>query len=360
MFFSQKSEDKLLLTVEVQSSVVRGSVVSFDQSGKCKVLFTESETVPYKQGVGISYFSKLTTRAVGSAIESCLKYTQGLKKEISEVHFILCSPWVVSQARTIGISYKEGTSITKERVEKILQDERKTISSPDNITLVQVEEKIFDVRLNGYSVSDWEDKDATTLEISYAITAGNKDFIEKLHDAASRVVSKNKVFFNSSLLLQYVSLREVIMPQESDYSVIHVHGELTDIVMIEHGLCTFFGSYPVGINTVVRKIAKLTDSDYKTADSLLSLHFGDKLEEAHAKSVDRITTSLQSGWNAEYARAIKNHDGNKVPPITYITARTHEDFFSEGYKTAHPESVLKHLSVDDVTVYALAIHRLQK
>lgn len=102
--FLSSSQGELTLLIDVQSSVVRGSLVHLRPGAIPSVLYTRNVAIPYKPNGGSSYLIKMALRAVEEIVQAIRANLQSdatdenLPKRISSVHFILSSPWVVSQA----------------------------------------------------------------------------------------------------------------------------------------------------------------------------------------------------------------------------------------------------------------------
>lgn len=387
MFFSRKTEGKVILLIEVQSSILRGSVIWLRNGQPPHILFTEGRMIPYKPQVGSLYLIKVTMKGLSDTIDASLTRWSAFKSaknegyelmptSIDEVHYVLSSPWVTSQARTLSVSFEKDTNITADRVSDILKKERTSLVTDDGKTLEIIEEKIFDVRLNGYSISNWAGKQAREIEISYAATVGGTDSTKRFRDAVKQVAKANKTHFHSSLLLQHVGLR-MLKPDVDAYTLIHVHGELTDAVVTDHGACVFFCSFPMGIDTIIRKIASATKTDERTADSLLALYLGERLDEANIRSAEPVMNEMLVSWNADFDKLFRNTPlSGALPPYTIIYGRAHEEFFAIGYRKAHMGSKVEVMSIDEVAphvvfespadrmriigVYALAINSLEK
>lgn len=337
--------------------------------------------MPYKPSATTAYYLGATIRDLKEMIGGLLRDLHrissggeefGVPHRVDEVHYVLSSPWIVSQARTVTASFDHDTVISEDRVNKILARERENIGIDKKIETDTLEEKIFDVRLNGYSIESWRGKEATELQISYALSAGSRNSIRKLKEAALDGARCKKVCFHSSLLLQYISLRSAPVPEDS-YTLLHIHGELTDLVVVKDKSCSFFGSFPLGVNTVMRKIAEATNTDYKTAESLLSLYLGNHIEESHEKKASFVINNLAWGWANEIDKLWKSDSADlpqgsnkggsfseNLPETVFIIARAHGDFFERSFRTAHPRAKIGKLEVDMVSTYSLAIHGMEK
>jgi hypothetical protein len=369
MFFSSRPDSKLILLLEVQSSLVRGSLALM-RTGHPEILFTQTLDIEFMPGATSAYYIKITLESVSAMVESALRnlsllangdHAAPIPKRVQEVHFILSSPWVISQAKTISISFEKDTPITPERIHEILEDERARVSLGAKVETETIEEKVFDVRLNGYSIEHWKGKDARTLDISYALSISSKKSIVDLHETVSHLVSSKNVFMHSSLLLQYISLRDAHSPGDT-YMLVHAHGELTDMVVVRHGTCSFFGSFPVGINTIIRKLAEMTGHTPKTADSLLSLYLGHHMDGPDESRAGIAIDSMTRNWTNELlalAEAVKD-PAQFMPPRIFVIAHSHADLFEANLKKSFPQSAVTAVPVDMTSSFVAAIATIGK
>lgn len=368
MFFSRKTEGKVFLMIEIQSSLVRGSLVWVRKGVEPHIMFVDMRNVPHKADADTNYFVKVTVKALGETVAANTKKFISLKPQpgyetmphkIEEVHYVLSSPWAVSQARTIALSFKFDTKINDAKIHGILDAERSKITPKGSESTTEIiEEKIFDVRLNGYSVADWRNKETRELEVSYAVTAGSITMTKRFREAVDRVVPGRKVHFHSSLLLQYVGLC-ALMPERHTYTLIHIHGELTDVVVVKDHSCTFFGSYPMGIRTILSKVAKSAKADAGVAESLLTLYVANKLEPENSENLKPVFESLGAGWAAGFQGLFKQGGfRGPIPSDTLIAARTHEGFFVESFVRAYPLSRVKAMNAEEIASHIVYENRV--
>lgn len=345
--FAGKEKEKLTLIFDIQSSVVRGALVQGLHKGTPSILHSCIIHVPFRSNSGSSYLIKRTMKAVSDVLEDAHGYISGLDKNIyskklDAIHFVLSSPWVTSQARVVSIQKGEEIEVSQKTIQQIVDEERvKAVS--DASLLAVVEEKVFDVRLNGYSVSNWQDKSAKDIEVSYTSSYANKSVTEKFKSSCYNYISKSDIHFHSSLLLQYMGLQN-IYENTSDYCIVYLHGELTDTVVVRHGFPVFFGSFPFGVQTLIRKIAKNAKVDIGTAESMLALLIGDHTDVANFEATKTIIEDVTNGWRDELKKMLsKNVDTSSSNYDFIVSSRTHEDYFllcvRQMYTKAHVQSL---------------------
>lgn len=356
MIFSSKSKPELALLLDVQSSVVRSALVLFQAKSKPIFIYTHTSIIPFKPHVNSGYLVKVTLHAITSAIEAALKELStrkssgaldSLPSKISHVHYILSSPWIVSQAKTLHISFPKNIKVTQDKLRPFLAEERKKLTG-DADDLITIEEKVFDVCLNGYSVPNWQGRVVKDLEISFVISVAGAKLIKSFQDNAHRATPTNNVFFHSSLLLQNMGIQKVL-PTNSDYTLIHIHGELTDVVVIHKHSCVFFGSFPLGINGIIRKIANATKTDILSAESSLTLFMNKQLDPAHASSTQKIITDISHGWVADLTK-LTTHAHIPLSSLNeiIISAHSHDEYFLQLIKKYKPKSDVVLLSIDHI------------
>jgi hypothetical protein len=352
MFFSSKKpKDRLDLILDIQSSIVRGSLMLVRAGAVPHILWTKGIDIPYRAQGGSAYLIKMATRAVTDIAEAAhafVRDTHGrdpLPAKIAAAHCVLASPWIVSRARTISQEFAKDTKITRAKVADIIKAERAQLASGDQNGLSSIEEKIFDVRLNGYSVSEWEGNLAKSLEVSFAISLAGTRMIERFTESAKRASPHAEVRFHSSLLLQHAAIG-IALPLNDPYILIHAHGELTDLVVADGHSCILFGSHPIGVRTIVRKIAHTLNLSDVTADSLLAMHENGKLDTAHDVAGKKAIAGASGAWINECSKLISLTPTRFRPVQAIISARTHEQFFMDSFAGTYSSIKVHPLDAD--------------
>ncbi|MDQ2932866.1 MAG: hypothetical protein M3Q80_00605 [bacterium] len=358
MFFSH-SKGELILILDVQSSIVRGTLVHSSEEHLPTILYTHNVPIAYKHHARSGYLVKMALKGVHEVINEVLKHihvratTEEIPKKISKVHYVLSSPWVVSQAKILSVSFKKDTAINRPYILNLIAEERAKLISgqggAETKDITIIEEKVFDVRLNGYSVASWDNQETKELEVSFVASLAGGRMVNRFVEACDHAVHRSKVQLHSSLFLQHVGIQTIISDRSS-YALIHVHGELTDVAIIHAHSCTFFGSYPFGIHTVVRTLAREANISEQSADSVLNMTMQGNLDELHAQKEDAIIENMKKGWISEFKKILKTSTTpNNVPHHVIISGASHEDFFVKSFLEEYPQTSLELLSLDSIT-----------
>ncbi len=386
MFFSnKKGERNIVLILDIQSSVVRGSLVIVSKTEQPRVIFTHSADINFRSGDSDSLLIKATLDKIRETIqfaqrflhhkESVIQYT-GIRKKITAIHYVLSSPWIVSEAKVLSKKFDKETEITQKYVCDLIAEDREKMASSTTEPLQVIEQKIFDVRLNNYSICDWEGKMTKVLDVSFTVSVAGKRMVENFIDQCLHIVRSNRIHFHSSLLLQYIGIEKILEPGQN-YCLIHVHGDETDVSIVKQKACIFFGSFSIGVRTIVGKISQLSNLGEQTADSLITLYTGGKLEDdQNTKNIESIST-VSKEWFSKLKEILMVPKLDIKPPMSVIvTAWTHEDLFVKLIKDAISGVSVYILSIDDLiakvsfdgasekrrltALHAIAIHSLEE
>jgi hypothetical protein len=359
-FFSKtadprKSADELALVLDIESGLVRGSLVLFSGTASevpklPHVLHTvSSEILTHSEGNsrtgGVRILSSMLD-AVASVTEHIshqgLKITsaQSIKIPISKIHLVFSSPWIISKTKTVKVSYEKETKITKASIMEIVDKERQELEKrfvAENDTnlefdLAFIEQKIFEIKLNGYPTEHFENKETREFEVSFVTSISSKNILSRIEKTIEKSIRMNQrnVECHSSLLLQYFALRTVF-PGKNDYMVIHVHHEISDIIVVKNGVCSVMASFPSGIATFSHTSAALLKLSQEVSDSSLNLHSKKALHPAESHRIETAAKSSLASWAGQFTDTIASlGEGNSIPHRVYLLANAHYAYFEKA------------------------------
>jgi len=335
------------ILIDIQSGLVRAALVLFKKNDKPHILYLVTKPILYKSKVDSQHLIILMCKTLEEV--AILITEEGIPrakelgydhKKIDTIHYVLSSPWVISQSKTIKMHYDVSTEISEAIVLDVVDKERKNFidkfkegdfDKEYEFDLVFVEQKIFEVRLNGYPVEDYKKKKIRDLEISFAVTASSKRILENIHTSVTKAIHVKNEAHHSALLLQYSSLRSIITTGD-EYISVHVHGELTDIVVVKRGISSYLASFPFGTFTLVRKMSDLLKNNMETNDSLLSMYAEGKLEPKEEQEVGEVIKSVVESWLEEFLNSL-NSMGNRtlLPKVIYLSSHSYYSIFKKAF-----------------------------
>jgi hypothetical protein len=346
-----KTKEELSLVIDIQSGLIRGALILNKENTEPHILFVVTRPIIHKPHTDSTYLTKAMLKTLSEVVDmlgqegviraQALGYN---KKLLSRVHYILSSPWVLSSSKTLKIHFDKDTEITEKFVQNLLEEERMKIEDKFkesnhnfsgqtfNTDLVFIEHKIFEMKLNGYKVNKYDGRKASSLEISFAATLSSNRLINRINSEVKKILNLKKIEYHSALLLNFIAMR-LIVPEKNNFISIHVHNELTDVVVVKDGLASHLASFPFGTSTLLRKISAVLGESRETSESTLTLLFSDKLEASQAENLKNKIKPLIQHWYREYVKSIDYKDDNTFSPKTiYLSAHSHVEIFKRILK----------------------------
>lgn len=335
IFCSKKEHVPLAALIDIQSGLVRGSLVAMVPGQQSRIIYTTLHPFVRPAEVNATRMSKLMLHGITQVAE--LLASEGTKRAselgiiplgssaiIDTAHYILSSPWVMSQTKTIKVDYDTPTTVSPKMVDEIVNIKQ---SDQTDFEGTLIEKTIFDVKLNGYPVTKYEGKAVRRLEVSFAVSVSSQAVMDKISNALHSAMRPKKQKFHSALLLEYVGIRNIFHTY-SDYLVIHPHRELTDVVMVKSGVCALITSFPFGVGTVMRKLGKALHVESTTAESALTMHSAGKLSADEERRLDPVIEALGKGWTHDLKTALAQAgETATIPRMVFLSSHSHVSFF---------------------------------
>src|ERR1035437_9872508 len=326
-------------------------------------------------------------RSLSKAVETAFK--EGLRKipkgKITSIHYVLSSPWIVTKTRCVKVNYPKKTAVTKKTIEKIVEAERIELQNafiPNDVAgmvydLTCIEQKIFEIKLDGYPVvhlaatnagktkpsSKHIPKKASELEVSFAVTMSSVGIVNQVQAIVEKVVRVKDQAFHSALLLLFASVRNVF-DDAKDYIVAHVHGEVSDIILVNNNIYSLIASFPFGTSTFLRKSSQATDESERLMQSMLALHTSSSLHGDHHEKVSKAIDPVVRSWSRDLMSTISGARAGKSPfPNTiFLFAKDYHSHFERALRDVAGSMKLDIVPFKYETLldmYALALEQIQ-
>lgn len=346
---SHTKKENMVLVFDIQSGVINGALALLKPDKSFKV-----QNIKNKQIIRRGHME--TSEYIKSMMSSLVSLGHELAEShhISQIHIILSSPWVISQSKTTRVLFDKDTVINAKLIDGIVEEGSDKNAFDDDV--VYIEKKIFDIKLNGYSVTKYIDRVAKRIEVSFASTITSSSLINTIRDTVKKQFSVNKIDYHSSLLMNFISLRKLITDM-NDYVYMHIHAELTDIIVVRSGICSHIASFPIGLSSLKKRLALALNIDEKMVDSTLSVYKDGKFDENEKAKIKAKLDEYSSEWLNNYTKII-NECENKdlIPEVMYISALSNADIYKDIIRTRVSENIhFVDLDVDTMVVHMLAL-----
>ncbi len=341
-FLSKKEKEKYSLIIDIQSGLVRGALVSKTGNGFPIIKHVKEKIIPRRIHTNGNYINKMMLHALSIVTSDIIENYQ-----ISKIDIILSSPWVLSHSKSIKINFENDTIITDKIITQIVDEERKKLENifitghkeiPNiNNDLNYIEQKVFDIKLNGYVVNNYIGKSVRSMEISVAMTLSSKIIIKRISDVLRKISHSKNYKYHSGLLLNYTALLKM-MPDKTDYIYVHSHSELTDVILVKKGMCANISSFPIGTSNLTHRIAHAFKHNDEVADSMIKLYTEGKLEESEMKKITKIVGEYSNGWLALYKKVLESSiEVNSIPRLIFLSAHANVNILNNIIKMSTTE-----------------------
>lgn len=330
--FLSKNKERHSIIVDIQSGLIRGALITISEDNRRTIEQITTETIPRKNHTDTHYMIKVMQKSLSAVLR-----TLSLKHHITDANIVLSSPWILSHSKALKIKFDNPIRINDYIVGNLIQDEKKKmeiafkerhkgLESVEH-TLEYIEQKIYDIKLNGYSITDYNGKTAQEIEILLAATLSARTILNKTDSIIYRYTHIRRPKYHSALLLNFDALRKT-MPDINDYVYMHIHSELTDVIIVRNGNCSHIASFPFGTAGLIRKISHSLRQNEEISDSDLNNFENNKLDGEHNAKISRIVSEYSKQWLGMYRSILNIPLESSLMPRTYcLSSHSHINIF---------------------------------
>lgn len=339
----EKHENEIALVFSIGSRSVGGGIVRLTPNGKPKIFYTVRYPIPFQKNLNPIRLRELmreTLSKVCIALQkeglTHLTFTEFKRHKIKNVYLAFSSPWYISETKILRIQKPEPFFFDHTTVNEALGREEKDFEKSELAAayraagneVIPLDQKVVQIRLNGYETSSPYGKKITEAEIALFVSLIEKSLLSDVEDVIQHTFHYHKALPYSFSLIAYSVMRD-IFPNEEDFLSIHIHGEITEVSVVRKGILLESLSFPLGRNFFVRKACRILGSSPEICISTLILHFQKKTAESNAKVKETIEEA-SAEWRSELAKAFEKLSTNMyLPGTAYLTAeKDFTDFFA--------------------------------
>lgn len=319
---SQNEKEDLSVVFDIQSGLVRGSLVSINKNQQPKILQIITRPILRRGHTDSAHLIKMMLKSL-----SLVAYSLTHHHHVSSAQVVLSSPWLVSYSKTVTVNFDKETLITSKIIKNLIEEGSEKKSFDNDV--VYIEQNIFEIKLNGYAVTRYIDRLAKNIDISFAATMSSKNLLGLIDDVFKKSFGIPVLNYHSNLILNFLALRKVVSDMNS-YVYVHIHNELTDIVIVKNNLCAHISSFPIGTSALTRLVSGVLKQDTAVADSTLSLYQGKKLDFQENQKVSTCIEQYKKEWSDNYIKSIEtSFKKESIPRIIYVSSHLHVDIYKQ-------------------------------
>ncbi len=346
-FFSFLKTDKeeISIVFDVGSGTLGGALVRFRPHLAPEILFTYREPIISRKNIDSESLTNAmlkTLENVSSAIiHDGLVHQTSIKhgsRKIHNIYYVFSSPWVLSQTKIIDIKKDHEILITKDLIDSTVKEEEKTFrktyadgkDTEDPEDLKIIEKSVVGISLNGYRTEDPYQKKAHNVRIPFFISVTSEKLIEKMNAVVYKSVHFKTSLAYSCMLLSYLTLRD-IYHEESDFMLVDIHGELTDLAIVKDGVLIQTASYPLGVNTILRDVSDKLKTAPQISESYIKIFLDGKADNKLSVTMKEVLGNTKRQWSEHFHKSVENlHKEISLPQTIFlIVSNGMEKFFAD-------------------------------
>ncbi|MFA5750770.1 MAG: hypothetical protein WC898_00560 [Candidatus Paceibacterota bacterium] len=323
-----------ILIIDIGSSSIIGTLINADKKNT-ETIFSLKEKIMFENETNISILLSSTLKSLNNIINGI--YNKHFTPP-TKIYCILSSPWYVSELRNISLSrntpflfsiklademLKKETSLFQEECYEKYGNLREGIFEP-------LELKTMKTVLNGYETHSPFGKKVTDLNISVFVSLSNRVILEKIRNTIRKYFHGMELKFFSSSFSLFVASRDLL--REESFLMLDVGGDITEVSLIKKSELVATLSFPYGNNTLIREIAKNTESDLQHALSSFFLHKERHMNSTFHKKMDLLISEVRKNWLKEFELTLSQITKDISLPSGIILLGEPEflDFFSSS------------------------------
>ena len=312
----------IVLIFDVGSGSIGAALVQLRKAAKPVTIYSTRIELPFTRELQYKHLLtsmlssfKEVARAVAS--EKKIHHTA-----IKEIHCIFSSPWHISQTRVLKASNSKPIIVDEKYLQKII-DECSSDPSPlaeSKAHLDPIEQRVIQVRLNGYETANPFGKEAHQIDISLFTTMLSREVRLKLHKVISSHFDTRDIRYHSFPLAAYSAIRDTLR-SSTDFLFIDIGGEVTDISLIRAGVLIETVSIPFGRNGFLRNLTKASGGSLPETLSSLKFYTEGNLSNSEGKKLHELFTSSERMWITLFGEALRGlSNESSVPQKIFLSA----------------------------------------
>lgn len=337
IFNTSSSETSIL--VDVGNGTITGALVEFNTNNKPKFIYNSKNYFSVSEQVDvvklelemIGLLEKTLSQIVKNGVKS--QYLTNKSKKITRILISFSSPWYLSKTKNINLSNEKEFVITESFLNDVLHKEvslykQELEKEYEGQNFEVIEKSIIHGKINGYSLDNSIGKNTKKFDASIYVSAVHKVFLEKVFEIIHKVTSltHKNIHLSTFPLVSFAVIRDYFT-KETDFLIMDITGELTDITMVKGEIVDRTVSMPSGKNFLIRQVSKNINVSSEIAESTLKMYTNKKLDEQNSTKVREVLSSSEKEWSIYLENALMELSPTLTLPSTlYLTVDS--DYYS--------------------------------
>jgi cell division ATPase FtsA len=335
--------------IEIGSGSVLASIVKSDVSKKTpEIIWSMREYATRRTESDTAVNAKAVITALMNVVlqlESAGKAVLAQSNPHAKVNYLqvsMTAPWSYTITKVIGYTKDEPFEITEALLSALITEAQKKITEELNenslaadLGLAIMTRATTDIQANDYKLDDPKGKFASTLTLTQVSAVAQTYLTDAILDIQQKVFKHATLERYSFMLMFHCIIRE-LYNQLSEYCLIDITYEATEIGVVRGGILRYCTHTPIGISTLARTLVKVLDIPLEEAHAFLKEPYHTRAMEMLSEAKLAEVAVIFDEYQVNVAKLFtETGDKLSIPKILFMHGDNQtEDFFSRQLEAA--------------------------
>src|SRR3990167_6612835 len=265
----KKSNVRYGVIVDIGSGSVLVSIIASDiEKPFPEIIWSKREYTPLRKSFTPTDAAKSVMTSLMNAMmaldsagrKQFQEVAKGQKLEYLQV--TVAAPWSYTVTKTISYKQEETFEVTKTLLEELLRTASKKVEEEmlenekvQDLGLSIIAKTTLQVIGNGYPITVTGKQKANTLKVIQASSVAQEYLLDAILDAQDKILPSTELS-QYSFMLPYFFVIQDIVPPGTDYCLVDLTYEATEIGIVREGVLTYCTHTPYGAFTLAREISE--------------------------------------------------------------------------------------------------------
>lgn len=349
LFSKRKAKIRCGLVVDIGSSSVVISIVASNPTKEHPdVIWSRREYVTRQPGDSDSENAQaLMTTLLQAMLYIDTEGQKALKEKLpghspTVMQVSVAAPWAYTITKNINYTDKEPFIVTYEMVNELVQAaQQKTLEDlqanevTESLGLTIMSRATTDVIVNGYVTKEPLQQSATSLSVSHVTTVTQEALMDTIKEIKQKSIPRAEMRSYSFILMYYAIIRE-LFDKMTDFCLVDVTFEATEIGVVRDGRLQYCTHIPVGIMTLARAVAghgKTPTAEVHTA--MRNEKIRERLFEANPRLKEKFDSVISEYKQKLQSLFMETGDALAIPKNMFVHTELYtEDLFQKIISSA--------------------------
>jgi len=344
------------VTMDVGSGSVAVAIVeSREYEKQGRVIWTLREWVPVHKNIDRQRLnSNLKTAAANCflALESegqktLQQVARGAK--LKKILVSISAPAAFTVSKTVSLE-KDKEFVVNAKLVRKLEEEALSKASEEvdpkqleaEMALKPITHSITSIKLNGYSVADYEGKKVNKLELTLISCLAHSEIVSTILDGKDKILPGTQLYLQSFITTYFQAINSLTAPRRT--ALVDITAEATELGIVEDSNVTYSSYIPTGTNFIARGVNDLLNTPFSESLGFMKDNQVNLTKDITPEKQEQLEV-IRSTYESKLTELLTGSDGKlDLPNSIFLHCDAgYEKFFKErlerilSTKEDHPE-----------------------